>query len=1385
MAGCGGVRAWLVAFQVLWIACAGIEIPEVEESTSGEPLVPSIDWEALIQSGASANEKFSVAGDVGVSADFKVGGAVKVTREMNTKGKATFESDVDIRGKTLNHGGAILALGQLDGLKQLNKRGNRALMHHSSPTDSLHMNYDGDFEGGVVVGGPKTLIQGTLVSKGVVVAEKDLDVRGSTVMVGKGDGKKQGSRSKNRAVAHGDSDMLLVNQEGDFEGGTHVQGKGLFAEGRIGIGKGNTNPQADLHISTAADSAQVLLSHTRNKKNSVFVKGVAGAAQGIDMVVGSTAGAAGYGRLLVDFKSDITFLGTGRTLFKRGDLIVDSGKVAIGKRAAGSKSGLTLETDAKPGDEANDLAVNRGKILFHGSLVDISSKDDKWHLDLDQGGHIKAVNVATKLGIGTKIPSSQFGDNDKALLHMVDKGRPVVTLESQSSTGHASVVLKTGKSQFVMDHTGTTLKFSSGSSDMLVLDSQGKVGIGRANVGKYGVNVHLAEGANNPLNDLALPHGNIRMQGKIYSTFSGGDSFYVDPSQLSNMKSLNLDDKLSFKGVRNPKYHIEIPKGDAHISLGDSIFLNGFGGDAGRITNNAVVDSKGAWGLRDKGKLASAIELKNTGVIEMFGTKQVGKMNWQFLFGMDGPSNSVFAFGKFGIGTKKPQHTFHMGGGENTMSLGNNMFLAGAGTVSRMTSNAYIKDKQWVIQRKDRFASSIELKSSGKVEMYGTQTPGAVQWKKMFGFDAPKKTVYAFGKLGIDTEKPTHTLTIPSGAHHISLGDKMFLNGQGAKTRIMGNCLIKLGKVEIQDKSRQGINIEMDSGAGELKFGGTQSKGSNAFLQLMKIDFTKKVVAVESGRLGVRTAQPKTSLDVRGHLHLQDTSSGGVIYTPSSGPGLFLRASDSPGKYSAASERFFFGNNHRAGFGTNKPQAKLHISHTKADTQLAHLKLETAGAVQYDIHGTKAGLNFQTSLEGQQFKFRAGAAVPLEMSGKASEATVNGAKYKESVVALVPGGGRVAVGGAPKSQHALSVFGNGVLLAGGKGSKGVMAFSNDGGGSGFEMGYSAGKMRFSSLSPTKHLKLSKAQTTHMAITDDGKVGIGTETPTSALSIKSNDGITVENKAGAKWTYRTSKDGHLEFVSNKGGFFKVDNAGGMHLSKKTSKYKLEVAGTGMMLSGDSEGKAPLVFNADGGGKGFRMDYYKEKMMLGHGDGKKWHMTMTDAGLVGVGTPSPTSGVHVKHDSGIAIEHGSKSQKWTVFTHANANLDFGYMGSTKVSYTKAGYVGIGTTAPKKMLHVEGDVYIAGKMHLDNWYTKKLQAKAAKPKLEMLDSAEALIQLDEHVSARMGDGSVGLVHKSKEAQPVDLSSLVTYMHRVVQEQQAQIRELKARVSHLETKA
>jgi len=236
----------------------------------------------------------------------------------------------------------------------------------------------------------------------------------------------------------------------------------------------------------------------------------------------------------------------------------------------------------------------------------------------------------------------------------------------------------------------------------------------------------------------------------------------------------------------------------------------------------------------------------------------------------------------------------------------------------------------------------------------------------------------------------------------------------------------------------------------------------------------------------------------------------------------------------------------------------------------------------------------------------------------------------------------------------------------------------------------------------------------------------------------------------------------------------------------------------MLKGGAKGKAPLIFGNNGGGKGFQMKYYKQKMSFGQGEGSnKVHMTLADTGLLGVGISDPQHAVHVKHDSGIAIEHGSKAEKWNIATSGKATLGFRYQGKTQVSMNNKGYLGIGTDNPTRALHVEGDVYISGKIHSDNNYLKKKASaltvpRAAAPaeevELSRLDSVEALIQLDEHVSAKMDEpDTYAMVHNpdsQKALEPVDYASMMAIMHRVVQSQQETIKKLEGRVVALEGK-
>ena len=200
----------------------------------------------------------------------------------------------------------------------------------------------------------------------------------------------------------------------------------------------------------------------------------------------------------------------------------------------------------------------------------------------------------------------------------------------------------------------------------------------------------------------------------------------------------------------------------------------------------------------------------------------------------------------------------------------------------------------------------------------------------------------------------------------------------------------------------------------------------------------------------------------------------------------------------------------------------------------------------------------------------------------------------------------------------------------------------------------------------------------------------------------------------------------------------------------------------------------------------MDYSAEKMIFGHEDGKKTHMVIDDAGMVGMGTDNPMGGLHVKHEKGIAIEQGGgKLSRWNVHASKDtAALVFGFMDSPKVTFTHKGYVGIGTQDPKRMLHVEGDMWVGGRLHVDNWFAKKAKERssgAQKPAavVHELGETQALLELDEHPSGKVDD-SYGTV--DADSNPADYTKMMALMHKVIQSHTKEIRELKARLAKLE---
>lgn len=117
----------------------------------------------------------------------------------------------------------------------------------------------------------------------------------------------------------------------------------------------------------------------------------------------------------------------------------------------------------------------------------------------------------------------------------------------------------------------------------------------------------------------------------------------LEVGEDTKLNRVNINGPLSI-GTSNTTHIMNLPAGEASLSLGENIFVNGEG-STGRISNNAF-RKDGSWQFADPSARASTISLRDNGMIEMYGTVTPGQSDWKKLFGMDASLNVAYFPGK-------------------------------------------------------------------------------------------------------------------------------------------------------------------------------------------------------------------------------------------------------------------------------------------------------------------------------------------------------------------------------------------------------------------------------------------------------------------------------------------------------------------------------------------------------------------------------------------------------------------------------------------------------------------------------------------------------------------------------------------------------------------
>jgi len=276
----------------------------------------------------------------------------------------------------------------------------------------------------------------------------------------------------------------------------------------------------------------------------------------------------------------------------------------------------------------------------------------------------------------------------------------------------------------------------------------------------------------------------------------------------------------------------------------------------------------------------------------------------------------------------------------------------------------------------------------------------------------------------------------------------------------------------------------------------------------------------------------------------------------------------------------------------------------------------------------------------------------------------------------------------------------------------------------------------------------------MTIHNNGNVGVATTTPKSTLQVADTTHIYQAGKFatfggnayfdGAKYKYAKSgaagalqigQDGTVsihtatsgasdsEIVGFSTSAFLVDSKGNVGVGAANPESALHIAKEGeaalakdgMMMIGVSKAKKNLVFDhntilarTNGVASPLRVNptggavtFFSESTKAGH------LVTFGDDANVGFGPAKPLAKLHVSEGPGrySTIGLGESNTGIAVMRYKESKLTLGFSKSASggnnvedgITIMKEGNVGIGHSAPKAKLHVDGDVLVSGKLNV----------------------------------------------------------------------------------------
>ena len=372
------------------------------------------------------------------------------------------------------------------------------------------------------------------------------------------------------------------------EGG--IERMRIDSSGNLGVG--TSSPSAKLHVSDAVNG-KILISGTSTSAELELSAPIP------KITFTDTSGGAVDGEIKVDGNAmQIAMNGTERMR------IDSSGNVGIGTSSPGQK--LTV-SGASPFIMVSNTDETQGGIFYE----DAQNSGERFQTAFDSGSaafvfnRIESTGAVTErlridsaglVGIGTATPNTKLAVEGSACeISINDTAGTIAGLRFRTSGSTKGVIQADSTSN---------LRFSSGSTERMRINSSGFVGIGTSSP-QVGIHVSFADQSTNRirLQNTGSGGGNFDIVGGLAGASNAGLSFY-DVTNATTRMYIDASGNVGIGCV--PGYRLDVAAADTTVGIGYAARLrsNATATAAGlQFTNSAVSTENGLIACTDAGRI--------------------------------------------------------------------------------------------------------------------------------------------------------------------------------------------------------------------------------------------------------------------------------------------------------------------------------------------------------------------------------------------------------------------------------------------------------------------------------------------------------------------------------------------------------------------------------------------------------------------------------------------------------------------------------------------------------------------------------------------------------------------------------------------------------------